>query len=186
MRIGALDRQAMERHARKKRRGTTRKGSAPQPLSDLPLFATEGTLARDAVFQSFENHRPTVVDALRAEAHRVYRETGLPVSANEIRHVLSQPRFEGIDHRILVTAFRGWKAVGHTTHNAPGNHARRICTQAGDLGRGDFRADHGGYSQSGVRFAYQGAGMILNRMPSASTQRINATHHTHLPVIPPR
>lgn len=99
----------------------------PQPDSELgPLFQTEGEAARDAVLDAFELHRRDVVAALRAEAHRIYRETGQPVSANDVRHVLL--RFPETDPRILVTAFRGWRQVGHTTHAAPGNHARRIGT----------------------------------------------------------
>ena len=97
----------------------------PQPCNDLPLFQS-GEAARDRVFQRFEDRKPDIVAALRHEALRVYRTTGQPVSANEIRHVLE--RFPGTDARILVTAFTGWQVVGHTRHAAKGNHARRILT----------------------------------------------------------
>jgi hypothetical protein len=92
-----------------------------------PLFQS-GEAARDAVLQGFEDHKPRVVQALRDEAHRVYRRTGGPVSANDVRPVLD--RFPGIDARILVAAFplSEWQIVGETKHDAPGNHARRIRT----------------------------------------------------------
>lgn len=94
---------------------------------DLPLWTqTEGEVARDKVLDAFEQHRATVVAALRAEAHRVYRRTGAPVSANHLRPMLERIGYNG-DRRILIAAFRGWKVVGMTTSDAKGNHARKIC-----------------------------------------------------------
>ena len=101
----------------------------PQPVEDLPLFATQGEAARDRILTAFETHKATIVAALRTEAHRLYRMTHQPISANDVRPLLAGLGYAG-DPRILVSAFpaKEWQVVGHTTSNAPNNHARRICT----------------------------------------------------------
>lgn len=99
----------------------------PQSVTDLPLFS-EGEAARDRIFTAFEQHRAPVVLALRAEAWRLWHLTREPVSANSVRHILSQ--FPGVDARVLIAAFpvSQWVPVGYTKHDAVGNHSRSIRT----------------------------------------------------------
>lgn len=102
-------------------------GPPNEPITDLPLFApSQGEAARDQVIAAFDAHKPTIVQALRDEAHRLYAELGRPISANDLRPLLQRVGYDG-DHRILIAAFKGWTVVGMTTTNAKGNHARKIC-----------------------------------------------------------
>jgi hypothetical protein len=103
----------------------------PHRVDDLPLWVapTQGEIERDRVIANFMVTKPAVVEALRAEAWKLWEARHEPLSANDVRPVLARLGYEG-DHRILVAAFpkADWIAVGRTQHNAPGNHARQIMT----------------------------------------------------------
>lgn len=90
---------------------------------------TPNYAGRDRALSLFEIHREEVVKRLRLAAYQVWRQTRDPVSANDIRHVLTEVGYTG-DPRILASAFprSEWRAFGWTTTTSERAHARPIRT----------------------------------------------------------
>ena len=67
----------------------------------------------EAALDLFDQHRASVVAALRGAARLAWIETKRPVHIGQIHHVLKQAKYEQ-DPRVLGATFRGWTAVGWT------------------------------------------------------------------------
>jgi len=69
--------------------------------------------------ERLETYRAQMVAKLRQAAWTRWEETHLPVSVNDIRHVLDEEHYEG-DPRILGVVFRGrWTRVNYDMTDAP-------------------------------------------------------------------
>lgn len=80
---------------------------------------TDATNARDEALALFEIHRAEWLAAARHAALRLYRQSGRPITIDEVRGVCPPP--EGIDPRVMGAVFTGWVAVGFV------NSRRRMC-----------------------------------------------------------
>lgn len=80
---------------------------------------------------AFEEHRMELVEKLRAAAVEQYRKLGRPISANDIRYVLDDAKYDG-DYRIMGSAFKGkqWQSVGRVMTNSKLSHPHEIRTFA--------------------------------------------------------
>jgi hypothetical protein len=85
----------------------------------------EALRARDGAFDMLERTRKMYLIQARAIASRLYRETGLPVSVDDVRKVYPPP--DGVDGRLMGVVFRkGWRVAEEIKSARKTCHARPI------------------------------------------------------------
>ena len=99
---------------------------AAQATIDL-FDAIAAVKARDAALDDLEAARPDWLSRARAIAMQIFRDSGEPVSVDDVRAVLPPP--EGKDPRVFGVVFRhGWRVATEVRSERKACHSRPIKT----------------------------------------------------------